>query len=82
MIWFYLNCQWIENKYLLNRNWLGFTESFSNIIKITDEKLKIGHIEYIFEVSINNQVQYFFQLQKFKKSKRKGIKYNEIFNLW
>ena len=49
---------------------MGFTESFSDI-KITDEKLKIGHIEYIFEVSINNQVQYFFQLQKFKKVKEK-----------
>ena len=51
---------------------MGFTESFSDI-KITDEKLKIGHIEYIFEVSINNQVQYFFQLQKFKKLKEKVL---------
>ena len=33
--------------------------------------MKIGHIEYIFEVSINDQTQYFLQLQKFKIIKEK-----------
>ena len=38
-----------------------------------DGKLNIGHIEYIYEVKINNRTEFFLQLKAFKITKTKVI---------